>query len=70
VIRDEAEALAIALSYGFADVAAVVRWADTIISTEQHPHSTVCDVALAASPLGSKLQRSRHRILGLLTSVP
>ena len=49
MIRDEAQALAVALRNGFADVNDAVRWADAAIATEQHPHWTICDVALSVA---------------------
>src|SRR4051812_41790354 len=63
MIRDEAEALAIAMKYGFADVADAVHWADTIISTEQQPHSTICDVALAVG-------KRTGEVIDLLAKIP
>jgi hypothetical protein len=55
VIRNEAEALAIGLRSGFANTSDAVRWADRVISAEQHPHGTICEVALAGNKRSSEV---------------
>jgi hypothetical protein len=55
VIRNEAEALAIGLRSGFANTSDAVRWADKVISMEQHPHGTICEVALAGNKRSSEV---------------
>jgi hypothetical protein len=47
-IRTEAEALARALELGAVAVADAVRWADGVIEVEDHPHASVCEVAMAS----------------------
>src|SRR5689334_12185459 len=64
VIRDEAEALAIALRNGFADVSDAVRWAEAVISREQHPHWSVCDVALASRKRTSEVADMLEEVPG------
>lgn len=46
-LRDEAEALAVALEFGLCDVPDAVAWADAWILREDVPPGWLCDVALA-----------------------
>ena len=44
-LRDEAEALAIALEIAAVDVDEVIDWADAMIAVEDKPHWALCNVA-------------------------
>jgi len=45
--REEAEALATALDVGIVDVSEVVDWAVDRIAEEEHPHWSLCEIAIA-----------------------
>ena len=45
--RTEAEVLARAIEIGALSVADAVEWADRVVEGEDHPHWTVCEVAMS-----------------------
>lgn len=46
--RTEAEVIARAIEVGALSVADAVQWADDVIDREEHPHVSICEVALCA----------------------
>jgi hypothetical protein len=46
--RTEAEVLALAIEIGALSVADAVAWADNVIEREEHPHGSICEVAVSA----------------------
>lgn len=48
-LKNQAEALAVALEIGVSSVRDVVAWADAVIETEEHPHWSVCELATMGS---------------------
>jgi hypothetical protein len=62
-LREEAEALAIALEIGGVDVPYAVAWADAQIAAAEHPHWSLCEVATAG-------RRYPQDVAGLLRNVP
>jgi hypothetical protein len=47
-VRTEAEVIARAIEVGALSVGDAVQWADGVIDREEHPHYSICDVALCA----------------------
>lgn len=64
MVKDEAEAMAVALRNGFTDVSDAVRWADVVISSEDHPHGSVCDVAVAVDKRTSEVADMLEEVPG------
>ncbi|WP_165246232.1 hypothetical protein [Paludisphaera soli] len=63
-LRDESEALRIALKVGLLGVDAAVAWADARILAAERPHPLLCEIALAGGDHPSDVARLLARLPG------
>jgi hypothetical protein len=67
--RNQAEALAIGLEIGATSVAEVVAWADSVITAEERPHWSVCELATMSKSYEPDVANALREVPGELDAI-
>lgn len=63
-VKNEAEALAVALDFDAIGGAEVTEWADSVIEREEHPHWSICELATMDTRDWADLVRALREVPG------
>ncbi len=68
-LKNEAEVLAAALEVGAVSVSDVVAWADAVIAAEEHPHWSVCELAMMGASYDPDVVHGLREVPGVADEV-